>query len=230
MAPAPGTKALDVGTGPGTVARVLARAIGPTGAVVGTDPNPAMLTLAAELPAVDGAPIQYSECGATPLHVSDHAFDLITMQQVLQFVPDRGAALAELRRAARPGARIAIATWQPLHRNPLFRALHDAVATVLGPDLAALFEEPWSLPGTEVATLAKEVGFVDVELRDRTLPTTVPGGPDALCCLFDFSAISPYAGPRRADLVAAVRANLAHCTDAAGVHSETAATLVTARA
>ncbi|TXK35277.1 SufS family cysteine desulfurase [Nonomuraea sp. C10] len=230
LAPAPGTKALDVGTGPGTVARVLAKAVGPTGAVVGTDLNPAMLALAAELPALDGAPIQYVECGATPLHVSDQAFDLITMQQVLQFVPDRGAALAEMRRAARPGARIAIATWQPLRRNPLFRALHDAVATVLGPDKAGLFEEPWSLPGIEVAMLAKEAGFVDIELREWTLPATLPGGPDAICCLFDFSAVSPYIGSRRADLAAAVRANLAHCTDETGVHSETAVTLVTARA
>ncbi|MFB4288823.1 class I SAM-dependent methyltransferase [Nonomuraea sp. ATR24] len=230
LAPAPGTKALDVGTGPGTVARALAKAAGPTGAVVGTDLNPAMLALAAELPPVDGAPIQYAECGATLLHVSDQAFDLITMQQVLQFVPDRGAALAEMRRAARPGARIAIATWQPLHRNPLFRALHDAVASVLGPDKADLFQEPWSLPGAEVATLAREAGFADVELREWTLPVTVAGGPDAICCLFDFSAVSPYIGSRRADLTAAVRANLAHCTDETGVHSETAATLVTARA
>ncbi|MEV0351233.1 SufS family cysteine desulfurase [Nonomuraea sp. NPDC050680] len=230
LAPAQGARALDIGTGPGTVARVMAAAVGDGGAVVGTDPSPAMLALAREQPPVSGAPIQYVECGAAPLHVSDEAFDLITVQQVLQFVPDRRAALAEMRRAARPGARIAIATWSPLRRNPLFGALHDAVGAVLGPGPAALFEEPWSLGGEEVAALVEEAGFGQVELREWTVPVTIPGGPDALCCLFDFSAAGPHISVHRRDLHAAVRANLAYRTDGDGLHAQTSASVVTARA
>ncbi|MEU4224854.1 SufS family cysteine desulfurase [Nonomuraea sp. NPDC026600] len=230
LAPAEGARALDIGTGPGTVARVMAAAVGGGGAVVGTDPSAAMLALAREEPPVSGAPIQYVGCGAAPLHVSDEAFDLITMQQVLQFVPDRRAAVAEMRRAARPGARIAIATWLPLSRNPLFRALHDALGTLPDSGLAALFEEPWSLGGDEVAALVAEAGFGEVELHEWTVPVTIPGGPDALCCLFDFSAAGPHIAVHRRALHAAVRANLAHCTDAGGVHAETSASVVTARA
>ena len=230
LAPAPGARALDIGTGPGTVARVMAAAVGPGGAVVGTDLSPAMLALAKEEPPVDGAPIQYVGCGAAPLHVSDEAFDLITMQQVLQFVPDRRAAVAEMRRAARPGGRIAVVTWLPLRDNPLFRALRDAVGTVLGPGPAARFEEPWSLGGDEVAGLVREAGFGEVELREWTVPVTVPGGPDDICCLFGFSAISSYVATHRQALQDAVRANLAHCTDDRGVHSETSASVVIARA
>ncbi|MEV0202346.1 SufS family cysteine desulfurase [Nonomuraea sp. NPDC050691] len=259
LAPAPGARALDVGTGPGTVARVLAAAVGPHGAVVGTDPSPAMLALAREEPAPSGAPIrpapsaaiqpapiqpapirpapirpapiQYVECGAAPLHVSDEAFDVVTAQQVLQFVPDRRAAVAEMRRAARTGARIAVATWLPLERNPLFRALRDAVAAVLGPEEAERFAEPWTLAGEEVAALVEEAGFTEVERHEWTLPVTLPGGPDALCCLFGFSAVAPsYAAGQGEALRQAVRELLARHTDERGVHGETAASVVTARA
>ena len=102
-----------------------------------------------------------------------------------------------MRRAARPGARIAVVTWLPLRRNPLFRALRDAVGTVLGPEPAARFEEPWSLGGDEVADLVRGGGLRQVEVREWTVPVTVPGGPDALCCLFGFSAISPYVSAHR---------------------------------
>ncbi|WP_376768084.1 methyltransferase domain-containing protein [Nonomuraea rhodomycinica] len=233
LAPAPGARALDVGTGPGTVARVLAAAVGPTGAVVGTDPSPAMLALAREEPPPSGGPasIQYVECGAAPLHVSDEAFDVVTAQQVLQFVPDRRAAVAEMRRAARPGGRIAIATWLPLERNPLFRALRDAVGAVLGPEEAELFAEPWTPAGEEVAALVEEAGFTGVERHEWTVPVTLPGGPDALCCLFGFSAVAaPYAGEHGEALRQAVRELLARHTDERGLHGETAASVVTARA
>ncbi|MFE0147571.1 SufS family cysteine desulfurase [Nonomuraea sp. NPDC059007] len=235
LAPAPGARALDVGTGPGTVARLLAAAVGPTGAVVGTDISAGMLALAKEEPPAAGsAAIQYVECGAAPLHVSDEAFDLVTMQQVLQYVPDRRAAVAELRRALRPGARLAIATWLPLDRNPLFQALHAALTSVLGAKAAALFEEPWSLGGEEVADLVAFAGFGQVRLDRWTVPVTVAGGAEALSCLYSFSAVGPevagLGGERRTALLDAVRANLADRTDADGVHALTASSVVTATA
>ncbi|WP_157244377.1 SufS family cysteine desulfurase [Nonomuraea typhae] len=233
LAPAPGTRALDVGTGPGTVARLLAAAVGPDGAVVGTDLSPAMLALAREEPPVpEGAPIQYVECGAAPLHVSDGAFDLITVQQVLQYVPDRAAAAAEMRRAARPGARVAVVTWLPLGRNPLFAALHAALAGVLGAGVAEMFEEPWSLDGDEVAELVSAAGFTRVRQERWSVPVTIPGGPDDLACLFGLSAaggeVAGLGAARRTALRDAVRARLAGHTDAAGVHGVTAAAVVTA--
>jgi hypothetical protein len=52
-----------------------------------------------------------------------------------------------------------------------------------------------------------------------------------VCCLFDLSAIAPYAAAHRQELRAAVRANLAHCTDERGVlHARTSASVVTAKA
>ena len=43
---APGMKVLDVGSGAGDVALLAARFVGPTGAVVGVDANPAILAVA----------------------------------------------------------------------------------------------------------------------------------------------------------------------------------------
>jgi len=59
LAPAAGSSALDVACGPGTVARLLARAVGPTGHVRATDISPAMLEIAQTKPLDEGsAPIE----------------------------------------------------------------------------------------------------------------------------------------------------------------------------
>ncbi|HEX9970113.1 MAG TPA: methyltransferase domain-containing protein, partial [Acidimicrobiales bacterium] len=88
---APGERVLDVATGPGTVARVAAARVGPTGSVTGADISEAMLTVARGKPAVaDGAPLTWVESPACPLAgVEDGSFDAVTCQQGLQFFPDR---------------------------------------------------------------------------------------------------------------------------------------------
>lgn len=57
LGPSPGDHVLDVATGPGTVARLAAVRVGPTGKVVATDVSDAMLMLAQRKPSLDGAAI-----------------------------------------------------------------------------------------------------------------------------------------------------------------------------
>jgi ubiquinone/menaquinone biosynthesis C-methylase UbiE len=95
---------LDVATGPGTVARLAAKRIGPGGCVVATDVSRPMLEVASsKRSSPDAAPITYIESPAAPLAVESAMFEVAVCQQGLQFFPDRLAALAEMRRALRPG-------------------------------------------------------------------------------------------------------------------------------
>ena len=99
----PNAVVLDVATGPGTVARLAAKRIGPGGRVVATDISRPMLDVAKSKPSFPGAaPITYIESPAAPLGVENAAFDFVVCQQGLQFFPDRLAALSEMRRALKP--------------------------------------------------------------------------------------------------------------------------------
>ena len=49
--------------------------------------------------------VQFAEADATSLPVADASFDAALCVQVLEYVPDLAAGLAELYRAVRPGGR-----------------------------------------------------------------------------------------------------------------------------
>ncbi|MEO8075531.1 MAG: methyltransferase domain-containing protein, partial [Acidobacteriota bacterium] len=79
--------------------------------MVGVDMAPAMLAVARTVdPTMD-----WREGNAVSLPVSagEH-FTVLTCHQGLQFMPDKPAAIREMRRVLSPGGRVAIATWRSL--------------------------------------------------------------------------------------------------------------------
>jgi SAM-dependent methyltransferase len=134
--PGAGDAVADVGCGTGAAAQRAAELVGATGSVVALDVSPAMLEVARALPAPRGAPIEWREAPAEQLPLPDAAVDLVLCAQALQFVQDRERALREVRRIARPGARIAISTWCSLGENPYFAAVVQALSQ-LSPDAPA---------------------------------------------------------------------------------------------
>jgi SAM-dependent methyltransferase len=103
----PGERVLDVGVGPGFLAREMAGAVGPSGEVRGLDLSPAMLELArARLDGFSHASL--GEGDAVHLPFEDGAFDAAAVIQVYEYVKELDRALAELFRVLRPGGRAAI--------------------------------------------------------------------------------------------------------------------------
>jgi len=99
-----GERVLDVGVGPGFLAAEMAQEVGADGMVAGIDVSQSMLALAkGRDAAVD---LRAGSAGSIPY--PDASFDAAVSTQVLEYVADVPAALAELRRVVRPGGRILI--------------------------------------------------------------------------------------------------------------------------
>jgi ubiquinone/menaquinone biosynthesis C-methylase UbiE len=122
-----GDRVLDVGCGTGIVARRAVPIVGLGGRVVGIDPTPPMLAMARAAAANEGLAIEWHQGSATKLPFPDHSFDVVLSQQVLQFIPDKSAAVREMHRVLADGGHVGIAVWQPIEHQPVFLAMHEAV-------------------------------------------------------------------------------------------------------
>jgi len=220
---APGERLLDVATGPGTVARLASARLGPTGQVLATDLSPAMLAIAeAKGPVADGSWVEYRISPAAPLDAPGNAFDVACCQQGLQFFPDRSGALAEMRRALRPGGRLGLAVWASIETCPPFAALRDAIGEVMGAEAAERYAGgPWGLhgPGT-FEDMVSAAGFAEVSVEDVTRPVRFEAGAAELYRSFAASGLAAEIGAlpsdKRAALASAVVDKLQNLTDRSG--------------
>ena len=96
----PGTSLLDVGCGPGTITRDLARRVAP-GRVVGVDPESSVIEEAASVKST----VDFRVGDVYDLDVD--GFDVVHAHQVLQHVSDPVAALTAMRRACRKDGIVA---------------------------------------------------------------------------------------------------------------------------
>jgi SAM-dependent methyltransferase len=176
----PGEAVLDVACGPGSVTRMAAERVGPTGRVLGCDFSAAMLAVGRAKPApAEAGQIEYVEAAADAVPVAAASFDAAVCQQGLQFFPNRAAALAELYRALRPGGRVGIAVWSAIDDSPVFAAMYEALCHVTGMELADRYRDgPWGLvEAAELGDLIAAVGFQEVRVDRRTVDVAFEGGP-----------------------------------------------------
>jgi ubiquinone/menaquinone biosynthesis C-methylase UbiE len=103
-APKKGEHALDVGTGTGLVAHLVAAKVSP-GTVIGIDLSDRMLSIARSKQSKN---TQFVGMAAERLVFRPETFDLVTMGEALAYLSDPTDALAEAQRVLRPGGRIAV--------------------------------------------------------------------------------------------------------------------------
>jgi ubiquinone/menaquinone biosynthesis C-methylase UbiE len=103
-APKKGEHALDVGTGTGLVAHLVAAKVSP-GSVIGIDLSDRMLSIARSK---KGKNLQFLGMAAERLVFKPEMFELVTMGQALAYLADPADALAEAHRVLRPGGRLAV--------------------------------------------------------------------------------------------------------------------------
>ena len=99
-----GQHVLDLGCGGGHQLRDLALSVGSKGRAVGLDPSEPQINAAKELcKELDN--VEFSQDSATRLSFADDAFHSVASIQVLEYIPDVDAALAEVQRVLKPTGR-----------------------------------------------------------------------------------------------------------------------------
>ena len=175
VAPQPGERVLDVGTGSGVAAVAAAQAVGPTGFVVATDLVPEWGEQVATTSARAGVKnVQFRAMGAESLDLSDETFDVVLSQFALMFVPQPLAALREMRRVLRGGGRLGIAVWSTLDKvehHAVGRRVTAAYIPPLPPEERMPTPMELGEPGL-IERLVAEAGFRDVAVSRQTLETS----------------------------------------------------------
>lgn len=192
-APGPGERVLDVACGTGIVARRAASRVGANGTVVGFDINEGMLEVARKASSDVRPAIEWRQGDAAGLPLPDGAFDVVFCQQGLQFVPDRSAALGEMRRVLVENGRLALSVLRPIEHNPGYRLLAEALERHVGPDAGAMMRSPFrSLSADELRDLITGVGFREVRILLGIGPVRYPSAEELV---HQEAASSPLAEP-----------------------------------
>lgn len=116
-APRAGSTVIDAGCGCGATTIELARAVGPSGRVLGIDVSKPMLALAAER-VREFANASTLEGDAAELPLRDVHADLIVSRFGVMFFGDPVAAFANLRTGLAPGGCLRFACWRSINENP----------------------------------------------------------------------------------------------------------------
>jgi ubiquinone/menaquinone biosynthesis C-methylase UbiE len=164
-----GLRWLDVGCGTGALTAAVLTA-GGAAQVLGVDPSPGFLAYAARH--VLDPRARFVVGRAEQLPAADGSVDAVVSGLALNFVPDRLAGMAEMRRAARPGGTVAAYVWDYPGEMQLMTWFWDA-AVELDPDAAplreaALFDFCRPDPLRELFTAA---GLSDVAVEPLVVPT-----------------------------------------------------------
>lgn len=99
----PGLRVLDLGCGPGFISLWLAEAVAP-GELYGIDMEPSQIEMARQFALENGYDnVSFHVADVADLPFEDGYFDVACFQDVLAYVPDTDAALAEVMRVLKPG-------------------------------------------------------------------------------------------------------------------------------
>ena len=105
-----GAAVVDIGSGAGMDLLLAARRAGPSGRVIGIDMTEAMRRRASQGAAMAGlTSVEVREGDATSLPVEDGTIDVVISHGVLNLVPEKERAVAEIARVLKPAGRLQIA-------------------------------------------------------------------------------------------------------------------------
>ena len=173
-----GDRALDIAGGTGDLARAFARKVGPTGMVVHTDINEAMLRVGRDRLLDGGVVLPTSICDAEKLPFATGKFDLVSVAFGLRNMTHKDIALAEMNRVLRPGGRLLVLEFSKV-AAPLQRAYDwysfnvlPRVGQVVAGDADSyryLAESIRMHPDQgQLKTLMKSAGFGHVDIHNLT--------------------------------------------------------------
>lgn len=182
----PGHRVLDVAAGAGDQTLQSAERVGLTGYVLATDISENILAFAAENARGAGhRNIETKVLDGEDLDVPEGTFDAVISRVGLIYFPDQQKALAGMKRALKPGGRVAAIVYSIVENNKFFSIPVSVIRrrASLPPPLPGQ-PGPFSLgaPGV-LEEVFRAAGFRDVE--SRTVPAPVRMKSAAECVRFE---------------------------------------------
>ncbi len=174
--PQPGHQVLDIAGGTGDLSRAFAQRVGPTGRVVHTDINEAMLREGRNRLLDEGLVLPTMVCDAEKLPFADNSFDIVSVAFGLRNMTHKDQALGEMRRVLKPGGKLLVLEFSRVAK-PLEKA-YDWYSFNVLPKLGQLVagdahsyqylaESIRMHPGQEeLRQLMKSVGFGHVDVHN----------------------------------------------------------------
>jgi SAM-dependent methyltransferase len=231
-----GEYVLDVGCGCGETTILAARAAG-SGHALGADFSRIQVAEARQLAAAAGVANARFEVADVQVHPFEAGvFDVVLSSFGVMFFDDPAAAFGNLRKALRPGGRLAFICWRTRAENPVFTIGFAEAAAVLGPREMPGPGAAFSLANTgRVGALLSGAGFGGIEFVKADEPMLIGRDVDDV---LEYELTSPTAteiltglSPAQADeLTRLVRDRLTAYASPGGVVMPGAAWLVTAEA
>jgi SAM-dependent methyltransferase len=179
-----GMTVLDIGCGPGTTTEQIAAVTG--GRTVGLDISKPLIDAAK---ARSRGTTEFIEADATDYPFRPE-FDLVFSRLGLMFFADPVASFANLRRALRPGGRLASLVWAPMEEIPYLIEPLDAVRDLLPPVELPPPDAPGGYALADSARtrrILEQSGWQAIGLRHITPPSflgaTLPEAVEAACNL-----------------------------------------------
>lgn len=170
-------RVLDVGCGAGGVTLALARRLGQDARCVGVDISQPMVAAARANAEREGAGAQFVLADAGRHAFEPASFDAIVSRFGVMFFDDPVRAFANLRRAARPRARLLAVAWRDAAENPFMTTAERAAAPLL-PHIPA--REP-SAPGQfgfadpdRVRAILTESGWTGIDISPVDVACALP--------------------------------------------------------
>ena len=170
MSPSDGLAWVDVGCGTGALSASILERCDP-GSVLGIEPSPAFLALARNR--ISDGRARFEQGDAQALPIGNRSRDVVVSGLVLNFVPDKDLALAEMKRVACPGGAVAFYVWDYPGGGLEFLHAFWTAATELDPKAADLAEDqrfPFCRP-KPLSEMARAAGLADVTLEAIGVPT-----------------------------------------------------------
>jgi len=179
----PGARVLDVAAGAGGQTLAAARRVGPDGSVLATDIAPDILAYAERAARDAGlANVATRVMDGEGLDVEERCFDAAISRVGFIYFPDQDAALTGMRRALKPGGRLAGIVYSTPDANRFFSIPVSIVRrrAELPPPLPGQ-PGPFSLgaPGA-IEAAYERAGFTDVEVRRLDAPLRMPTTADCV--------------------------------------------------
>ncbi len=165
----PGERVLDLGCGAGLDLLLAARAVGPSGRVIGLDMTDEMLHAASRNVAGQGN-ISLLRGYLEDIPLPDGSLDVVLSNCVINLSPDKEKCLSEAFRVLRPGGRLCVADIVLLH--PLSKKAAESLALWSSCVSGALSEEQY-------VALLERTGFTAIHLRR----TATHAFPDVLAAM-----------------------------------------------